>query len=214
MLVEKYISHVESCIEKALRCESKCSPEILSMEGMSGRYTRHFYNNLLNIDDARYLEIGAYKGSSTCSAMYENKAIISVVDNWSEFGGPREECINNIVKYAKNINDVFVVDCDSFQTEIPNGLGHQGKFNIYMYDGCHKRESHEKALTHYYDVLDDVVIFVVDDWNWDFVRAGTYDGIHKMGFDIKYEKSFHTQVNGTSSTWWNGIGIFVLEKKN
>lgn len=207
----KYIHHIESCIDKALRCESKCSSEIMDIDGMSGKFTRHFYNNLLNIEDARYLEIGSYKGSSTCSAMFENKAIIAIVDNWSEFGGPREECLKNIEKYSKD-NKVFVVDCDSFKTVIPNDLGHQGKFNIYMYDGCHKRESHEKALTHYYDVLEDVIIFVVDDWNWDFVREGTYDGIKKLGFNIKYEKSIYTEGNCMSDTWWNGIGIFVLEK--
>ena len=210
MLVD-FISHVESCIDKACNRESKCSQEILDLVGMSGTLTRHFYNNLLNIDDARYLEIGAYKGSSTCSAMFENDAIITVVDNWSEFGGPREECIQNIAKYSGN-NTVFIVDCDSFKTEISKGLGHQGKFNIYMYDGCHKRESHEKALTHYYDVLEDVFIFVVDDWNWDFVREGTYDAITKLDFNIKYERSIYTEDNGMSETWWNGIGIFVLEK--
>ena len=37
---------------------------------MTGIKTRHFYNNILNTDDARYLEIGAWKGSSICSAMY------------------------------------------------------------------------------------------------------------------------------------------------
>ena len=28
------------------------------MDGMTGKKTRHFYNNLLNTEDARYLEIG------------------------------------------------------------------------------------------------------------------------------------------------------------
>lgn len=32
------------------------------MDGMSGIKTRHFYNNLLNYYDARYLEIGTWKG--------------------------------------------------------------------------------------------------------------------------------------------------------
>lgn len=39
---------------------------------MTGYKTRHFYNNLLSINNIRYLEIGYWKGSSTCAAVYQN----------------------------------------------------------------------------------------------------------------------------------------------
>jgi hypothetical protein len=57
---------------------------------MTGVYTRHFYNNLLTMDDARYLEIGTWAGSSVCSAMFKNKAKVVCVDNWSQYDGPKE----------------------------------------------------------------------------------------------------------------------------
>lgn len=211
MSVEEYIEHVETCLAKTLDCVSKCSPDIVHLDGMSGTLTRHFYNNLLELDNPRYLEIGAYKGSSTCSAMFGNKATVVVIDNWSEFGGPKEECIKNLEKYAGS-NKVCIVDKDSFSVDVKNDLSQFGLFNIYMYDGCHKRDSHEKAVTHYYDALDKVFIFVVDDWNWGDVRDGTYDGIKKTGLQIRYEKIIHTDQNCCSDSWWNGIGIFVLEK--
>jgi len=69
------------------------------MEGMSSTKTRHFYNNLLQMTDARYLEIGTYKGSSVCSAMFNNRAKVICIDNWSEFGGPRSEFLINFKKY-------------------------------------------------------------------------------------------------------------------
>ena len=75
---------------------------------MSGLKTRHFYNNLLNFDDARYLEIGSWKGSSVCSAMYNNNAMIICVDNWSEFGGPKDEFLVNFNKFIGNNNARFI----------------------------------------------------------------------------------------------------------
>jgi len=44
-----------------------------------------FYNNLLNTDNAKYLEIGTLKGSSVCSTMYNNNANIVCIDNFSKF---------------------------------------------------------------------------------------------------------------------------------
>lgn len=208
MSIQSYINHVENCLSLAEQGKSKCSREILDMEGMSGLLTRAFYNNLLALEGARYLEVGAWKGSSTCSALFGNRASVTVIDNWSEFGGPREECITNIRKFHGE-NDVAVIDADSFSVDLailPN------KYNIYMYDGCHKRESHEKALTYFQDVLDDVFIFVCDDWNWGFVRDGTYDAINKLGLVVEYQKSQFTHDNGMRDSWWNGISIFVLRK--
>jgi hypothetical protein len=61
------------------------------MKGYSGKKTRHFYNNLLSIEDARYLEIGTWKGSTLYSAMYGNKAQITYIDNWSQFGNAKTD---------------------------------------------------------------------------------------------------------------------------
>jgi hypothetical protein len=207
MSVQSYIDHIEKCFELAEQCVSKCTPDVLEMEGMSGTFTRHFYNNLLNTDDARYLEIGAWKGSSTCSAMCGNKATVAVIDNWSEFGGPKDECVTNIGK-AAGANNVEIIDHDSFSVD----LASLGKYNLYLYDGCHKRESHEKALTYFQGVLDDVFIYVCDDWNWEFVRDGTYDAIKSLGLLVEYEKIKFTPDNCCRDTFWNGIAIFVFRK--
>ena len=93
--MEELRAHVERAFENAEKGESKITQEIIDMEGMSGIKTRHFYNNLLNRDDARYLEIGTWKGSSICSAMCGNKAKAVCIDNWSQFGGPKTEFIQD-----------------------------------------------------------------------------------------------------------------------
>lgn len=72
--MQTYKNIISIAFENAENKISKITEEIIKMEGMSGTKTRHFYNNLLNTEDARYLEIGSWKGSSVCSAMCGNKA--------------------------------------------------------------------------------------------------------------------------------------------
>jgi hypothetical protein len=200
-------SHIEYCLRKAEAGQSKITDEILHMDGMTGKMTRHFYNNLLDRVDPRYLEIGTWKGSSTCSAMCGNKAKVVCIDNFSEFDGPRDEFHKNFNKY-KGDNDATFIESDCFQVDVSK----LPKFNIYMYDGFHLAESHYKALVHFYDCLDDIFIFIVDDWNWDYVREGTFSSFEKLGLKKLYEKEIFTPGNCTKNTWWNGIYIAILQK--
>jgi hypothetical protein len=209
-----YKKLIETSYKNATNHVSKITNEIIEMHGMSGKLTRHFYNNLLNTEDARYLEIGTWKGSSVCSAMCGNKAKVICIDNWSEFAGPKDEFLVNFNKF-KGENDATFIESDCFQVDVSL----LPKFNIYMYDGCHKHESHYKALSHYYSCLDDVFIFIVDDWNWKDVRNGTFEAIEKLKLNILYEKEIrltwddsHTTFPESANTWHNGIYIAVLQK--
>jgi hypothetical protein len=207
--------HIENAFEKAEKSESKITDEILKMEGMSGKKTRHFYNNLLNIANARYLEIGTWKGSSVCSAMCGNKAKVVCIDNWSGFGGPKNEFLRNFDTY-KGENEAMFIEQDCYKVDISK----LPKFNVYMYDGNHTKESHYKALSHYYDCLDDMFVFVVDDWNWKWVRDGTNESIKKLNLSILYQKTIRTTNNNKlpppeseiKKQWHNGIYVAILEK--
>ena len=194
---------------------SKITNDIINMEGMSGTKTRHFYNNLLNTEDARYLEIGTWKGSSVCSAMCGNKAKVICIDNWSEFGGPKSEFLVNFEKF-KGENEATFIENDCYKVDVST----LPKFNIYMYDGNHTKENHYNALLHYYNCLDDVFIFIVDDWNWKDVRDGTINSIQKLNLKVLYEKEIKTTNNDTHPEWgspeqkeWhNGIYVAILQK--
>lgn len=212
---EKYIEHIQYSLYNAENCVSKLNDDIINMDGMSGIFTRHFYNNILEIEDARYLEIGTWKGSSVCSAMYKNKATIVCVDNWSEFDGPKEEFIKNFELF-KGENNATFIEQDSFlinKLTLP-------RFNIYMYDGHHSHDSHYKALEYYLDCLDDIFIYIVDDWNHPDVRSGTLLAINDLKLKTLYEKEIrltyddtHTPQPLAKNTWWNGIYIAVLQKQ-
>jgi len=212
--VAHYKRLLEMAFENAERSISKLPPEILQMEGMTGTKTRHFYNHLLQIPDARYLEIGTWKGSSVCSAMYGNSAKVLCIDNWSEFNGPKQEFLANFETY-KGSNDACFLEKDCFQVDTST----LSKFNIFLYDGNHEEASHYKALVHYLPCMEDRFIFIVDDWNWDYVRKGTLDSIETLGLEILYKKSIrltqdnsHTPLEKAKQTWWNGIFVALLQK--
>jgi hypothetical protein len=207
--------HVEMAFKNASLDKSKLTDEILNMDGMSGKMTRHFYNNLLDRDDVRYLEIGTWKGSSVCSAMCGNKANVVCIDNWSEFGGPKEEFLKNFNAY-KGENQARFIEEDCYKVDISQ----LPKFNIYMYDGNHTKDSHYMALVHYYNCLDDMFVFIVDDWNWKEVRNGTYESLKKLNLAVLYEKeirlttnNMHTSPNLARETWHNGIYVAILQKQ-
>lgn len=210
-----YIDIIELAFKNAELGISKITDEILTMHGMSGKKTRHLYNNLLNREDARYLEIGSWKGSTVCSAMCENKATVVCIDNWSDLGGPKDEFLINFEKYKGN-NDATFIENDCFHVDASK----LPKFNIYMYDGSHDLVSHYNALIHYYYCLDDIFIYIVDDWNWDYVRNGTICAIHNLKFNILYHREIRTTDDNSHPEWgspkqvdWhNGLFIAVLQK--
>ena len=213
---EKYKNLINNSFENAQKNISKITLEIVEMEGMTGTKTRHFYNNLLGTNDARYLEIGTWKGSSVCSAMCGNRASVVCIDNWSEFNGPKDEFLKNFEKHKGQNNAIFIEnDCFELDTSV-----FTSKFNIFMYDGNHTENSHYKALVHYLDCLDEMFIFIVDDWNWEKVRIGTIKSIEKLNLNILYKKKIKTTTNNTHPEWgskeqkeWhNGICVFVLKK--
>lgn len=214
--MELYKNLIESSFENANNHQSKINNDIIKLEGMTGTKTRHFYNNLLNFTDARYLEVGTWKGSSVCSAMFRNNATVLCIDNWSEFGGPKNEFLTNFEKF-KGKNNATFIEQHCFYVDVSK----LSKFNIYLYDGNHSALSHFFALHHYLKCLDDIFIFMVDDWNWPDVRKGTKDAIEQLNLTILYEKEIrltndntHTPQPQASETWWNGLYVAILQKPN
>jgi hypothetical protein len=212
--METYKTLLDLAFQNAENNISKITDYIINMDGMSGTKTRHFYNNLLDTEDARYLEIGTWKGSSVCSAMCNNKATVVCIDNWSEFGGPKSDFLVNFEKF-KGENDATFIESDCYNVDVST----LPKFNIYMYDGNHTNDSHYRALSHYYECLDDVFIFIVDDWNWKDVRDGTINSIQNLNLKVLYENEIrltwdesHTPQPEASNTWWNGIYVAILQK--
>lgn len=183
---------------------------------MTGYKTRHFYNNLLSLENVRYLEIGCWKGSSACSALCGNKINITCIDNWSEFGGPKQEFIQNVQKFIGQ-NTLNYIENDCFKVDRSS----LGKFDIYLYDGNHTAYSQYRALNYFIDNMKDTFIFIVDDWNFLEVQTGTRNIISDLGLNVLYEQEIlltqngeHTPFDKAIPGWWNGIYVAVLSKSS
>jgi hypothetical protein len=153
--------------------------------------------------------------------MYKNKSIVIGVDNFSEassYGNSKDELLHNVNKYQGE-NEFKFIDLDCYSIDITT----IGKFNMFLYDGDHSYEAHNKALKYFYNCLDDIFIFIIDDWNWYEPRNATLDSIKELGLNILWEKQIFTTDNLIDKiflpgdiigkTWWNGIGIFLLQKE-
>ena len=214
------VKHVIKCLNRANTFTTKLIPDILNIDGMSGIKTRVFYNELCSIEfdgrDTEYLEVGTWKGSTLCSALYENpKCRGTVIENWSLFGGPRGEFEDNLERF--NLTDrVQIFEEDIFNFDISKL---SKPVDVYLYDGDHDEIHQYKGITHMWTALADQAIIIVDDWNAPHIRKGTLDGLRDVGanvikkFEITYtDDDTHTPIQKAHKEFWNGIGIFVISK--
>ena len=200
------IDAVTQAIDHAIHGQTKLNVKALNMEGMSSPKVRNFLNKLLETPESRYLEIGVWRGSTFYSALYGNNPIYATsIDNFATFGG--HETI-----FRNNMNDVGVPyefindDCFNLKNKLDK------KYNIYFYDGEHYENDQEKALTYYYDNLDDEFIYICDDWNFPSVPIGTANGLAKTNLKVIQEWTLESKHNGDTENWWNGLWIAVLRK--
>lgn len=84
--------------------------------------------------------------------------------------------------------------------------------NIYFYDGSHTKLSQEMAFTYYNDILDQVFVAIVDDWNRPVVQAGTKKAFEKLNYRILFEIAMPGLKNNDAKNWWNGLYIAVIKK--
>jgi hypothetical protein len=207
----------------AIAMNYKLPDSIRYMEGMSGKKYRYLINNLVgSIDDARYLEIGSWKGSTAASAIYGNKCKALCIDNWTEFlGNSRKEDIRgafetNVRNAAGDTCEFSYLDQD-FRTVNYSAIG---KFNVYMFDGPHSEQDQYDGIAIAQPALDDTFILVVDDFNGDGVRAGTTRAIKELNVEVIASIEIITRVDQEHpvislqySDWHNGY-LIALVKKN
>ena len=193
---------------------------VLKINGMSGRKYRKFINQLIsNIENPKYLEIGCWKGSTTCSALWENQASSLCIDNWVEFGGPKNDFIENVKKCLNDKSNFNFIEED-FKTIEYDSLG-LGKFNVFLFDGPHEEQDQYDGVVIPYSLLEDEFIFICDDWNWERVRFGTFRAFNDMNTQILYSLDIRTTPDNSypkaentfeNSDWHNGYFIAACKK--
>jgi len=203
-LQDTLIKHIEKSIELGEKEQSKLHHHAFAVPGFTSPKIRHTLNNLGSLDCLRYLEVRVHRGVTFVATNYKNKMESSIaVDNWSEFaedGTAKKDFTNYCANLLSPGYKFFEQDCFTItkeQTKKP--------INFYLYDGCHSLEAQKKALTHFYPLLDDVFIFLVDDYNWDDSKNGTAQAIEELNIKYLYKREL---VEG----WWNGLLVSLCKK--
>jgi hypothetical protein len=208
------IASIERAINRAKMEQSNLTPEVLASEGMSSPKIRHLYNNLGALATG-YVEIGTWKGASFISTLYGNDLKQSgSIDNFSEFnpdGTVQQIFHDNLKNFLSKDWEGFLWDNDCWAFEkLPF------KPDLYLFDGGHSFEDHKKAVTHFFPMMADRFIFVVDDYSHpDFhaVKEGTLAGLEEVQDKYKVVKDWELWEEGEGSVrFWNGIGIFLIER--
>ena len=78
--------------------------------------------------------------------------------------------------------------------------------NFYFYDGAHSHRAQRRALAHFYPMLAEVFLFLVDDYSWQSAKTGTEQAIAELDLDVLFERDL---VDG----WWNGLFVSVMRKR-
>ena len=207
---------VDAAFARARALQGKLDARVLDIEGMSGRKYRYFINNLVEtVDQARYLEIGSWAGSTFCSAIFGNNVTATAIDNWSEFGGPINHFFYNVAHCCSKDTRISTMTRDFRQVD----YGAIGLYNIYLFDGPHQYQDQYDGLAYPLRALDAEFVFIVDDWNWEPVRKGTMDAIRALGVQVVRQievfsnlENSHPAIAGKASDWHNGYFISVLRK--
>ncbi len=210
----------ESTLE-SLEKKRKIDDWILKLPGLSGRKYRTLINTLISkIKNPSYLEIGSYTGSTACAASANNVLKITCIDNWSQFFfdgvDPHKEFNKNIKKCILPKSSLKILSEDFRKVDFKK----IDKHNIFLFDGPHHFEDHVEGITLAQPALQNKFILIVDDWNWDQVRDGTFFALDNLNLEIVSKLEIRTThdgsnslASGENSDWHQGYVFFVIKKK-
>ena len=210
-------ARIRAAFEAALGLKPELPAHLLGLPGMSGRKYRRFINRLIDLTpDAAYLEVGSWAGSTACSAMAGNRVRVVCIDDWSAFGGPYEEFLENVKQYKTEGTALEVLKSDYRAVDYNRFAG---QFNVYLYDGPHLFQDQYDGLRLAMPALTPVWVQIVDDWNWPKVREGTWAGLNDLNVEVLYsieirttQTGAHAEVGFQDSDWHNGYFLAACRK--
>ena len=216
------IDTVKNALIKSKNNDSKISEKTKNLPGLTSEKVKHFINNLCELPDCKYLEAGVFQGSIFAAAVERNDLVATAIDNFSESSiipmdsnvNINSEKGNNKEIFLRNIKDlvlnkqVNIIDSNVFEADL-NKISL--KSNVIFMDIEHTYESHYNFLNKFYEKIDNTFVYVVDDWNWLQVRDATFKSIEDLKLKTLFKEEIFTKGEDKND-YWNGLGIFVLNK--
>lgn len=157
-------------------------------------------------DDEVFVNIGVWKGFSLFAGIVGNGDKICIgVDNFSQFGSPKEDFMKVFQKLKSSNHHFYEI---SYQEYFRNR--HKDKIGFYSYDGHHSYENQLNNLIIAEKYFSDNCIILIDDTNFPQVRKATIDFImkSKYTYEIVVDKKTPRDKH---LTFWNGI--LLLQRK-
>ena len=130
-------------------------------------------------------------------------------DNFSEFGGPKEE-FKNKFNSLKNEKKHFFYESD-YKVFFKEFEKLKKKISFYYYDGEHSYKNHFDNLIIAKDYFKSDTIILVDDINFQQVESATKDFLSKYPNEYKILKHIKTANDNCHPSYWNGL--FLFQKK-
>ena len=219
MMVCGSTSEIVSHIERALRNESKLTPEVLAIDGKCGIAIKHLLNNICS-SEARHLDVGTGSGSSIIAASFINSGLFYTIDHFIK----KPHGDNLKAKFLQNnkvFNNYISLECDCFKVDF--SLIEGGLTSVF-YDADHKEQSVFDFIVAYNHLFARQFVLIVDDWNDLRMKCGVQRAFKVMNYKVLFEKEIFTpflqqkdaDTITTSKTegcvWWNGVYIALVEK--
>lgn len=154
--------------------------------------------------DAAFVNVGVWVGFSLFSGMVGNGGKQCVgIDNFSEFGGPREAFMERFERFRGPAHEFHEMDYRDYFA----GPHCERPIGVYFYDGDHAYE-HQLEGLHAAEpyFTEDCVVFV-DDTNWAPAHQATYDFMASSEREYRVLLDRRTATN-VHPTFWNGVIVF------
>jgi hypothetical protein len=154
-----------------------------------------------------FVNVGVWNGFTFLSGVAHNPDKKSIgVDNFSQFGGPREAFLQRFNALKSAHHQFYDMDyLEYFKRE------HKAKIGFYIYDGDHKYEDQLKGLQVAEPYFSENCLILVDDTNWEQPRQATYDFIKGSAHQYQVLLDVKTYRNG-HITYHNGVILFQRVK--
>lgn len=154
-------------------------------------------------DSEVFVNVGVWRGFTFLSGLIGNERKRCVgIDNFSEFGGPKEEFLERFNRYKGANHSFHAMDYVTYFAKV-----HQGPIGYYLYDGHHGYDSQLQGLQVAEPFFSRNCIVMVDDTNWDEPRRATMDFIAQSPHRYKILLDATTSCN-RHPTLWNGVIVF------
>jgi hypothetical protein len=219
----RFVKVAINAIDNSAKHISKYDEEGYAIHGLTSHRVRHLLNNLCQIDNCVYLEVGVYNGSTFFAALQNNEVKAYAVDHfqatniapersdipWIAIEDVPSEFVKNAQEFVGN-NSIKLIDKDA--RELTEQDFHpQYKPNVVFYDGNHDHSQQLECLNNILPNLQDTFILVIDDANIESSVISTNDFVDINNLRVLYEKKL---LNGLedSSQWWNGLYVLILSK--